>query len=57
MLLAAGGMVDGLDGAPLAYGKKAFLNHGFVATGGWEAPPVGPFLQPFGGGGDLPEGV
>ena len=57
VLLAAGGRVDGLDGAPLAYGKKAFLNRGFVATGGWEAPAVGPFMEPFGGGGNLPEGV
>jgi len=57
VLLAAGGRVDGLDGSPLAYGKKAFLNRGFVATGGWEAPAIGPFMQPFGGGGDLPVGV
>jgi 3'(2'), 5'-bisphosphate nucleotidase len=57
ILLAAGGRVDGTDGRPLAYGKTAFLNRGFVATGGWEAPAIGPFMQPFGGGGDLPEGV
>ena len=57
VLLAAGGRVDGPDGAPLAYGKPAFINRGFVATGGWEAPPVGPFLQPFGGGGELPVGT
>jgi 3'(2'), 5'-bisphosphate nucleotidase len=57
VLLAAGGRVDGPDGAPLAYGKKAFLNVGFCATAGWEAPPIGPFMAPFAGGGDLPEGV
>ena len=57
VLLAAGGRVDGLDGKPLAYGKKAFLNHGFCATAGWEAPAIAPFFEPFGGGGDLPQGV
>ena len=57
VLLAAGGRVDGPDGGPLAYGKRAFLNRGFVATAGWKAPPIGPFLEPFSGGGDLPEGV
>jgi len=57
VLLAAGGRVDGLDGRPLQYGKTAFLNLGFCATGGWEAPPIAPFMEPFGGGGDLPEGV
>jgi len=57
VLLAAGGRVDGPDGRPLAYGKKAFLNAGFCATAGWEAPAIGPFMQPFAGGGDLPSGV
>jgi 3'(2'), 5'-bisphosphate nucleotidase len=57
VLLAAGGRVDGPDGEPLGYGKHAFLNRGFVATGGWKAPPIGPFLKPFSGGGELPEGV
>ncbi len=57
VLLAAGGRVDGPDGAPLRYGKTAFLNRGFCATSGWRAPPIGPFLEPFSGGGDLPEGV
>jgi 3'(2'), 5'-bisphosphate nucleotidase len=57
VLLAAGGRVDGPDGAPLQYGKKAFLNRGFLATGGWEAPSIAPFLGDFAGGGDLPEGV
>ena len=57
VLLAAGGRVDGPDGNALAYGKKAFLNRGFCATAGWEAPPIDPFLTPFGGGGELPEGL
>jgi 3'(2'), 5'-bisphosphate nucleotidase len=57
VLLAAGGLVDGPDGAPLAYGKRAFLNRAFVATSGWKPPLLGPFLQPFAGGGELPEGV
>ena len=56
VLLAAGGRVDGPDGEPLAYGKRAFLNRGFVATGGWKAPVIEPFLQPFSGGGDLSVG-
>ena len=57
VLLAAGGRVDGPDGRPLAYGKRAFLNRGFVATGGWKAAPIGSFLEPFSGGGELPQGV
>jgi len=57
VLLAAGGRVDGLDGTPLAYGKTAFLNLGFCATAGWQAPAIAPFMEPFGGGGELPEGV
>ena len=57
VLLAAGGRVDGPDGSPLRYGKTAFLNRAFVATAGWEAPPCGPYLEPFSGGGDLPQGV
>ena len=57
VLLAAGGRVDGPDGGPLPYGKRAFLNRAFVATSGWEAPPAAPYLEPFSGGGDVPEGV
>ena len=57
VLLAAGGRVDGPDGEPLAYGKRAFLNRGFVATGGWKAVPIGSFLEPFSGGGEIPQGV
>ena len=57
VLLAAGGRVDGPDGDSLRYGKPAFFNRGFVATAGWAAPAIGPFLAPFAGGGDLPEGL
>lgn len=57
VLLAAGGLVDGPDGEPLGYGKKAFLNRAFVATSGWKAPRLEPFLEPFSGGGDLPQGT
>lgn len=57
ILLAAGGLVDGPDGEPLRYGKKAFLNRAFVATSGWKPPRLEPFLEPFSGGGDLPQGV
>ncbi len=47
ILVAAGGRVDGPNGSPLAYGKKAFINRGFCATAGWQAPPVAPFLATF----------
>ena len=57
VLLAAGGLVDGPDGSPLGYGKRAFLNRAFVATSGWKPPRLEPFLEPFSGGGDLPAGV
>jgi 3'(2'), 5'-bisphosphate nucleotidase len=57
ILLAAGGLVDGPDGKPLRYGKRAFLNRAFVGTSGWKPPHLGPFLEPFAGGGDLPEGL
>ena len=57
ILLAAGGRIDGPDGQPLVYGKKAFINRGFVATGGWQAAAIEPFMQLFGGGGDIPQGV
>lgn len=57
VLLAAGGIVDGPDGGPLRYGKRAFLNRAFVATAGWKAPRLEPFLQPFSGGGEIPQGV
>jgi 3'(2'), 5'-bisphosphate nucleotidase len=57
VLLAAGGLVDGPDGAALRYGKPAFLNRAFVATSGWKPPRLETFLEPFSGGGDLPEGM
>lgn len=57
ILLAAGGLVDGPSGQPLRYGKRAFLNRAFVATSGWKPPRLEPFLEPFSGGGDVPEGV
>lgn len=57
VLLAAGGLVDGPDGDPLRYGKRAFLNRAFVATSGWKPLPLESFLEPFSGGGDLPQGV
>jgi len=57
VLLAAGGLVDGPDGEPLRYGKRAFLNRAFVATSGWKPPRLEPFLEPFSGGGELPEGL
>jgi 3'(2'), 5'-bisphosphate nucleotidase len=47
VLLAAGGRVDDPQGAPLRYGKRSFLNAGFCATAGWQAPPVAPFLPDF----------
>lgn len=57
VLLAAGGLVDGPDGSPLRYGKPTFLNRAFVATSGWKPPRLETFLEPFSGGGDIPEGV
>jgi len=57
VLLAAGGLVDGPNGEPLRYGKRAFLNRAFVATSGWKPPRLEPFLEPFSGGGDVPQGV
>ncbi|HVI06095.1 MAG TPA: 3'(2'),5'-bisphosphate nucleotidase CysQ [Sphingomicrobium sp.] len=56
VLMAAGGIVDGPDGAALRYGKSAFLNRGFVATAGWKAPALKRFLEPFAGSVDLPHG-
>ena len=57
VLLAAGGLVDAPDGAPLGYGKAAFLNRAFVATSGWKPLPLAPYVKPFGGGGEVPGGV
>ena len=47
VLLAAGGRVDDPHGSALRYGKPSFLNSGFCATAGWQAPPVAPFLPDF----------
>ncbi|MCJ7421916.1 3'(2'),5'-bisphosphate nucleotidase CysQ [Sphingomicrobium astaxanthinifaciens] len=44
VLLGAGGRVDGPDGETLGYGKPAFFNPGFVATAGWKAPAIGPYM-------------
>lgn len=44
VLVAAGGRVLDLSGAPLAYGKPRFFNRGFVAAGPFDAPPLGPFM-------------
>ena len=57
VLLAAGGQVDGPDGEALRYGKPTFLYRGFVATSGWKPPRLDAYLEPFAGGGDLPQGV
>ncbi|MEO8453933.1 MAG: 3'(2'),5'-bisphosphate nucleotidase CysQ [Sphingomicrobium sp.] len=57
VLLAAGGLVDGPDGRPLNYGKRAFWNRAFVATAGWRPLRLDAFLEPFSGGGELPAGV
>jgi 3'(2'), 5'-bisphosphate nucleotidase len=57
VLLAAGGLVDGPDATPLRYGKPAFLNRAFVATSGWKPPRLDSYLEPFSGGGDLPQGL
>ena len=43
VLRAAGGRTLGPDGAPFAYGKPGFRNGAFVATGGWEPPPIAAF--------------
>jgi 3'(2'), 5'-bisphosphate nucleotidase len=57
ILLAAGGIVHGPDAKSLRYGKPAFLNRAFVATSGWKPPRLQPYLEPFAGGGDLPQGL
>ncbi len=45
VLRAAGGRVDGPDGAPLRYGKERFFNPGFVASGGSiMTPPIADYL-------------
>ena len=44
VLAAAGGRVFGPDGKPLAYGKPKFFNPGFVATGPFDPPALGPYM-------------
>lgn len=44
VLLAAGGFVDGPDGAPLGYGKPGFINSGFAASAGWKGPDLSPYM-------------
>jgi 3'(2'), 5'-bisphosphate nucleotidase len=44
ILLAAGGRVSAPDGSPFRYGKAGFFNPGFVASGGMNAPAIGPFM-------------
>ena len=44
VLAAAGGRAFSPEGGPLVYGKARFFNPGFVATGPFEPPPIGPFM-------------
>ena len=44
VLRAAGGRTLDADGVPFRYGKPAFRNSGFVATGGYEPRPLRPFM-------------
>lgn len=44
ILLAAGGRVFDVQGAPLAYGKPGFRNPGFVAAGFSDPPPIAPYM-------------
>ncbi|HTI67158.1 MAG TPA: 3'(2'),5'-bisphosphate nucleotidase CysQ [Caulobacteraceae bacterium] len=44
VLLAAGGRVFDLHGAPLAYGKPRFFNPGFVAVGPFDPPVLAGFM-------------
>jgi len=45
ILLAAGGKAFAPSGALLGYGKANFFNPGFTATGGMDAPAIGPFMD------------
>ena len=42
VLVAAGGIVVGADGATLRYGKPGFRNPSFIASGGIEIHPIDP---------------
>lgn len=44
VLRAAGGRMVDPAGAPFRYGKPGFRNTGFVATGGFDAAPIGPYI-------------
>lgn len=44
VLRAAGGRTFDIHGQPFRYGKPRFFNPGFVATGGFEVPPIAPFM-------------
>lgn len=44
VLVAAGGQVFDIHGAPLPYGKPRFFNPGFVATGSFQPPALAPFM-------------
>jgi 3'(2'), 5'-bisphosphate nucleotidase len=44
VLRAAGGRLNAPDGAPMRYGKPRFFNIGFVAAGGFDPPPIAPFM-------------
>jgi 3'(2'), 5'-bisphosphate nucleotidase len=46
VLAAAGGATFGPDGQPFRYRKEGFLNGAFVATAGYDAPAIGPFVGP-----------
>ena len=44
VLLAAGGRMAAPDGSPFRYGKPGFRNGGFVASGPFDPPPIGPCM-------------
>jgi len=46
VLAAAGGRAFAPDGGPLRYGKPRFFNPGFVASGPFDPPAIGPFMGP-----------
>lgn len=45
VLRAAGGRTLDPEGQPFRYGKPGFRNTGFVATGGYDPAPIGPFIK------------
>ena len=57
VLLAAGGLVDGPDGEAAALRQDGVPQSRVCGDLGWKPPRLEPFLEPFAGGGDLPEGV